>query len=36
MLRKLVKYHHVDPDFLEIPLSFFYRTTDEEQSFCVP
>lgn len=36
MLAKLVEHHDIDPAFLEIPLSFLYRTTDEEQSFCVP
>jgi hypothetical protein len=36
MLRKLVEFHEIDPEFLELPLSFLYRTTDEEQSFCVP
>jgi hypothetical protein len=36
MLRKVIKHHNVDPSFLEVPLSFSYRTTDEEQSFCVP
>jgi hypothetical protein len=36
MLRKVVEHHGVDPGFLEVPLSFSYRTTDEEQSFCVP
>ncbi|KAF2027484.1 hypothetical protein EK21DRAFT_102554 [Setomelanomma holmii] len=36
MLRKLVEHHGIDADFLEVPLSFFYRTTDEEQSFSVP
>jgi hypothetical protein len=36
MLSALVEHHGVDPGFLEIPLSFFFRDTDEEQSFCVP
>lgn len=36
MLKKLVEHHEIDASFLEVPLSFFYRTTDEEQSFCVP
>jgi len=36
MLRKLVDHHDVDPGFLEVPLGFFSRNTDEEQSFCVP
>lgn len=36
MLRKLVEHHDVDPSFLEVPLSFSERMTDEEQSFCVP
>lgn len=36
MLRKLVEHHDVDASFLEVPLSFYYRKTDEEQSFCVP
>jgi hypothetical protein len=36
MMRRLVEHHDVDPSFLEVPFSFFHRTTDEEQSFCVP
>jgi hypothetical protein len=36
MLRKVVEHHNVDSSFLEVPLSFSYRTTDEEQSFSVP
>lgn len=36
MLRELVEHHEVHPSFLEVPLSFSYRDTDEEQSFCVP
>lgn len=36
MLRKLVEHHKIDPAFLEVPLSFFERSTDEEQSICVP
>jgi hypothetical protein len=36
MLRKLVDHHDIDPSFLEVPISFSERMTDEEQSFCVP
>ncbi|KAJ4286536.1 hypothetical protein N0V90_013236 [Kalmusia sp. IMI 367209] len=36
MLRRIVQHHEIDPGFLEVPLSFFDRATDEEQSFCVP
>lgn len=36
MLRELMEHHEVHPSFLEVPLSFSYRDTDEEQSFCVP
>jgi hypothetical protein len=36
MMKRLVEHHDVDPSFLEVPFSFFHRTTDEEQSFCVP
>jgi hypothetical protein len=36
MLKTLVEHHIVDPSFLEVPLSFSERMTDEEQSFCVP
>ncbi|KAH5305709.1 hypothetical protein HBI12_168140 [Parastagonospora nodorum] len=36
MLRELMEHHEVHPTFLEVPLSFSYRDTDEEQSFCVP
>jgi hypothetical protein len=36
MLKKLIEHHEIDASFLEVPLSFSYRTTDEEQSFCVP
>ncbi|KAF2473418.1 uncharacterized protein BDR25DRAFT_282954 [Lindgomyces ingoldianus] len=36
MLRRIVQHHEIAPDFLEVPLSFFDRSTDEEQSFCVP
>ncbi|KAH8702725.1 hypothetical protein GQ44DRAFT_631370 [Phaeosphaeriaceae sp. PMI808] len=36
MLQKIIEHHDVDASFLEVPLSFYYRKTDEEQSFCVP
>ena len=36
ILRRIVQHHEIDPGFLEVPLSFFDRETDEEQSFCVP
>jgi len=36
MLKKIVSHHDIEPEFLEVPLCFFERKTDEEQSFCVP
>ncbi|CAI6332911.1 unnamed protein product [Periconia digitata] len=36
MLRRVVEHHRVDPAFLEVPLSFFDRSTDEELSYTVP
>lgn len=36
MLRRLFEHHNIETDFLEVPLSFFDRMTDEEQSLCVP
>jgi hypothetical protein len=36
MIRSLVQHHGIHPAFLEIPLSFSYRSTDEEQGFSVP
>jgi hypothetical protein len=36
MIRSLVQHHGIHPGFLEIPLSFSYRSTDEEQGFSVP
>ena len=36
MLKRIVQHHEINPGFLEVPLSFFDRSTDEEQSFCVP
>jgi hypothetical protein len=36
MLRKIIAHHNVDASFLEVPLSFYARMNNEEQSFCVP
>jgi hypothetical protein len=36
MLSKLVKHHKIDPSFLEVPLSFYRRKTEQEHGFCVP
>ncbi|PVH93815.1 hypothetical protein DM02DRAFT_732892 [Periconia macrospinosa] len=36
MLRHIVEHHAIDPGFLEVPLSFFSRSTDEELSYCLP
>jgi len=36
MIRSLVQHYGIYPTFLEIPLSFSYRSTDEEQGFSVP
>jgi len=36
MLRKIIAHHDVDARFLEVPLSFYARMNNEEQSFCVP
>jgi hypothetical protein len=36
MFRKIMNHHDIDAEFLEVPLSFFDRMTDEEQAVCVP
>ena len=36
MIQKIVEFHNIDSGFLELPLSFGYRNTDEEEGFCVP
>ncbi|KAF3001348.1 hypothetical protein E8E13_006101 [Curvularia kusanoi] len=36
MLEKIIVHHDIEPEFLEVPLCFFERATDEDQSFCVP
>ncbi|PSN67176.1 hypothetical protein BS50DRAFT_494669 [Corynespora cassiicola Philippines] len=36
MLRRIIEFHSISPGFVEVPLGFFDRMTDEEQTFCVP
>jgi hypothetical protein len=36
IVRNIVTHHGVHSGFLELPLSFRYRNTDEEQAFSVP
>jgi hypothetical protein len=36
MLRSIVEHHKIDSSFLEVPLSFFRRSNEQEQGYCVP
>jgi hypothetical protein len=36
MLKKLVEFHDIEAEFLDVPLCFFERMVDIDQGFCVP